>query len=87
MSNLFADGTGYMRSLRIALAQMNSTVGDLEGNVAKILHSVRKARTAGADIVVFPELAITGYPPEDLLLKTRFIEDNLRALKKSTAAC
>ena len=61
---------------------MNSTVGDLEGNVAKILHSVRKAKTAGADIVVFPELAITGYPPEDLLLKTRFIEDNLRALKK-----
>jgi len=71
-----------MRSLRIALAQMNSTVGDLEGNVAKILHSVRKAKTAGADIVVFPELAITGYPPEDLLLKTRFIEANLRALKK-----
>ena len=71
-----------MRSLRIALAQMNSTVGDLEGNVSKILHSVRKAKTAGADIVVFPELAITGYPPEDLLLKTRFIEDNLCALKK-----
>ena len=54
-----------MRSLRIALAQMNSTVGDLDGNVSKILHSLRKARKAGADIVVFPELAITGYPPGD----------------------
>ena len=71
-----------MRSLRIALAQINPTVGDLEGNVSKIVDYIRKAQKAGAGIVAFPELAITGYPPEDLLLKTQFIDDNLAALKK-----
>ncbi len=71
-----------MRSLRIALAQINPTVGDLDGNVDKIVDHIRKARKAGAGIVAFPELAITGYPPEDLLLKTQFIDDNLNALKK-----
>ena len=71
-----------MRSLRIALAQINPTVGDLEGNVAKIVGYIKKAQKAGAGVVAFPELAITGYPPEDLLLKTRFIDDNLAALKK-----
>jgi len=73
---------GWMRSLRIALAQINPTVGDLEGNVDKIVDYIHKARRAGAGIVAFPELAITGYPPEDLLLKTQFIDDNLIALKK-----
>jgi NAD+ synthase (glutamine-hydrolysing) len=71
-----------MRSLRIALAQINTTVGDFDGNISKITDYARKARLSGADIVAFPELAITGYPPEDLLLKARFIEDNLEALKK-----
>jgi NAD+ synthase (glutamine-hydrolysing) len=71
-----------MRSLRIALAQINPTVGDFEGNVSKIIDYVKKARAAAADVVAFPELALTGYPPEDLLLKTQFIEDNLEALKK-----
>jgi len=71
-----------MRSLRIALAQINPTVGDFDGNISKIIDYTRKARLSGADIVAFPELAITGYPPEDLLLKTRFIEDNLEALKR-----
>jgi NAD+ synthase (glutamine-hydrolysing) len=71
-----------MKSLRIALAQLNPTVGDLEGNVSKIVANIKKAKTAGADLVAFPELAITGYPPEDLLLKTQFIEDNLESLKK-----
>jgi len=71
-----------MRSLRIALAQINPTVGDFEGNVAKIVGYIKKAQKAGAGVVAFPELAITGYPPEDLLLKTRFIDDNLAALKK-----
>jgi NAD+ synthase (glutamine-hydrolysing) len=70
-----------MHSLRIALAQINPVVGDLDGNSLKIIEYIRKARAAGSDLVVFPELAITGYPPEDLLLKTQFIEDNLRALK------
>ena len=71
-----------MKSLRIALAQINPTVGDFDGNVSKIIDYIGKAKTAGAEIVAFPELAITGYPPEDLLLKTTFIEDNLEALKK-----
>jgi len=71
-----------MRSLRIALAQINTTVGDFDGNISKITDYARKACLSGADIVAFPELAITGYPPEDLLLKARFIEDNLEALKK-----
>ncbi|MEW6417753.1 MAG: NAD+ synthase [Nitrospirota bacterium] len=71
-----------MRTLRIALAQINPTVGDFEGNVSKIIDYIKKARRDSADVVAFPELAITGYPPEDLLLKTKFIEDNLDALKK-----
>jgi NAD+ synthase (glutamine-hydrolysing) len=70
-----------MRVLRIALAQINSTVGDFSGNVAKIIDYIKRAESAGADLVALPELAITGYPPEDLLLKTQFIDDNLKALK------
>jgi NAD+ synthase (glutamine-hydrolysing) len=71
-----------MRTLRIALAQINPTVGDFEGNVSKIIGYIEESGKAGAQIVVFPELSITGYPPEDLLLKPQFIEDNLEALKK-----
>lgn len=71
-----------MRTLRVALAQINSTVGDLKGNVSKIIDCIMKSMKAGVQIVAFPELAITGYPPEDLLLKNTFIEDNLDALKK-----
>ena len=69
-----------MRSLRLALAQMNATVGDLAGNAAKIRDLCARAREAGANLVAFPELALTGYPPEDLLLKPSFIADNLAAL-------
>src|ERR1700730_2568122 len=57
---------------------MNSTVGDLEGNPALVLEWIGRARDEGADLVVFPELALPGYPPEDLLLKPSFIRDNLR---------
>jgi NAD+ synthase (glutamine-hydrolysing) len=71
-----------VRLLRIALAQINPTVGDFEGNVSKIIDYIEGSVKAGAQLVVFPELAITGYPPEDLLLKTHFIEDNLEALRK-----
>ena len=71
-----------MRSLRIALAQINPTVGDLEGNVAKIIRYIRMARKSRAQVVAFPELAITGYPPEDLLLKSQFVDDNLVALQE-----
>ena len=74
------------KSLRICIAQINCTVGDLEGNAKKIIEYLQKAKGLGADIVSFPELAITGYPPEDLLLKEGFIADNLEALKRSARA-
>lgn len=66
-----------MRRLRLALAQINPTVGDLEGNFKKIVEYVEKALDVQADIVAFPEMVIPGYPPEDLLLKPEFIDDNL----------
>jgi NAD+ synthase (glutamine-hydrolysing) len=69
-----------MRRFRVALAQINPTVGDLEGNVARIRGALAQARAVGAGLVAFPELAITGYPPEDLLFKSAFIEANLRAV-------
>ena len=75
-----------MRRLRIALAQINTTVGDFDGNVKKILGAVDAARSAGADIVTLPELAVCGYPPEDLLFKPQFIQANLESLKKIAAA-
>ena len=71
-----------MPDLRIALAQINVAVGDLDGNVAKILEYAGRAREQRCDIVAFPELAVTGYPPEDLLLRRRFVLDNLAALER-----
>ena len=59
--------------MRIALAQLDCVVGDLAGNRAKIVRGIEEARAAGADLVLFPELATTGYPPEDLLLRPRFV--------------
>lgn len=69
-------------SVRVAIAQINCIVGDLKGNSEKIIEYIRRAMAVGADIVVFPELAVTGYPPEDLLLKPKFIADNTGALEK-----
>ena len=74
------DHTG--RVLRLALAQINPTVGDLSGNASMILAWTRKARRSKADIVVFPELAVTGYPPEDLVLKPQFISDNMEVVRE-----
>jgi NAD+ synthase (glutamine-hydrolysing) len=71
-----------MRRLRIAMAQINTTVGDFDGNVKKILGAIDNARTCKADIVTLPELAICGYPPEDLLFKPQFIQANLQSLEK-----
>jgi len=68
--------------MRIALAQINPTVGDLEGNVSRIIDYLQRAKRVDADLIAFPELAVTGYPPEDLLLKSQFIDDNLQALKR-----
>ncbi|MFQ6015711.1 MAG: NAD+ synthase [Anaerolineae bacterium] len=75
-----------MGTMRIALAQINTTVGDLGGNKRKILRYLDEARGIGADLVVFPELAIPGYPPEDLLLKPEFIEANLACLQEIVPA-
>jgi NAD+ synthase (glutamine-hydrolysing) len=70
------------RRLRIGLAQTNTTVGDFAGNRQKILEAIEKARVSGVDLITFPELAICGYPPEDLLFKPQFIQENLRSLDK-----
>ena len=73
--------------MRLALAQINAVVGDLEGNRERILAALADARSANADIVLLPELAVTGYPPEDLLLRPAFVraaEDSLRAIAAET---
>jgi NAD+ synthase (glutamine-hydrolysing) len=71
-----------MNKIRIALAQINPTVGDIRANTDLIINYFQRARSLGADITVFPELAITGYPPEDLLLKPHFVRDSRRALER-----
>jgi NAD+ synthase (glutamine-hydrolysing) len=76
--------------LRVALCQINTTVGDLDGNVDRVLAALGQAEDQGCDLAVFPELALTGYPPEDLLLKPGFVGDNRRALDRvarSSGAC
>src|SRR5438105_8467513 len=75
-----------MRRFRVGLGQINPTVGDFEGNVRKIVAAIEQARALGCGLVAFPELAVTGYPPEDLLFKPAFIEANLRALDEVTRA-
>ena len=67
--------------MRIALAQMNPTVGDIAGNCRKAIEFLDRAKARAAEVVVFPELSVIGYPPKDLLLKPQFIEDNLRGLQ------
>ena len=69
-----------MRQLRIGMAQINVTVGDIAGNQKKILDTIIEARSFGVDLLTFPELVICGYPPEDLLFKNHFIKKNLKAL-------
>ncbi|MBW3556729.1 MAG: NAD+ synthase, partial [Actinobacteria bacterium] len=79
-----------MARLRIAACQLNTMVGDLDGNARRILEALDEAEAAGADVALFPELAVTGYPPEDLLLKPGFVEDNaevLRRLASRTSRC
>ena len=76
-----------MTSLRVASAQINTTVGDIAGNCELISDAIEKARNIGADIVAFPELSITGYPPEDLLLSEHFIRVNREALDALADKC
>jgi NAD+ synthase (glutamine-hydrolysing) len=75
-----------VRTLRLAMAQINTTVGDLEGNTAKVLEWIERARGVEADLVAFPELALTGYPPEDLLFKAHFFRDSRACLDRVIAA-
>jgi NAD+ synthase (glutamine-hydrolysing) len=75
-----------MASVRLALAQLDCVVGDLDANVDRMVAMLRGAEDRAADLVVFPELAVTGYPPEDLLLKPTFVSDNLRAVERFAAA-
>jgi NAD+ synthase (glutamine-hydrolysing) len=72
----------HASQLRLAMSQINVVVGDVDGNAQKIIDRIDRARDADVDIVTFPELALTGYPPEDLLLKPQFIDANLTALDK-----
>src|SRR5512137_2880090 len=71
-----------MLTLRIGLFHINTTVVDIEGNTKKILDYIAKGKKMGADLLVFPEMAVTGYPPEDLLLMPKFIEANLKAVDR-----
>src|SRR5205809_6508903 len=75
------------KTLRVGLAQINTTVGDLEGNVRKALEYVARARELSVDVVSFPELTVTGYPPEDLLLRAQFVRDNVAALEGMVESC
>jgi len=68
--------------MKIGFAQLNPTVGDLSGNFEKILHAYERLAAAGAELVLTPELAITGYPPQDLLFKSRFVPENLAVLER-----
>jgi NAD+ synthase (glutamine-hydrolysing) len=74
-----------MARIRVAMAQLNTVVGDLDGNVARVLEALEEAEQAGADVLACPELAVTGYPPEDLVLKPGFVADNRAALEKIAA--
>src|SRR6187200_944870 len=73
--------------MRLALAQLNVVVGDLDGNVDAIMSSVREAERSGADLLVLPELAVTGYPPEDLLLRPGFVRAARDAVEEVARAC
>jgi NAD+ synthase (glutamine-hydrolysing) len=72
--------------VRVALGQLNTTVGDLDGNVSRLAQWTARATAAGADLICFPELAVTGYPPEDLILRRAFRRDTLAALDELARA-
>ena len=74
-----------MAKLRVALGQINSVVGDIDANTKRILAALAAAEEAGCHAAVFPELAVTGYPPEDLVLKRRFVQDSRQAMEEIAA--
>ncbi|MQG25029.1 MAG: NAD+ synthase [SAR202 cluster bacterium] len=73
-----------MHTLRIAMAQINPVVGDIQGNADKIKNYIKQAQNENVDVITFPELALTGYPPEDLLFKTHFIDEIKKHLQEVT---
>ena len=73
--------------IRIAAAQINTTVGDIKGNIELIKKNIEKSLNYGVDIIAFPELSITGYPPEDLLHNEEFIAKNLNGMKYLSTLC
>jgi NAD+ synthase (glutamine-hydrolysing) len=75
-----------MGRVRVAACQINTVVGDLEGNAERILAALDRAEEGGADLAVFPELTVTGYPPEDLLSRPAFVADNLAVFDQIVAA-
>src|ERR1041384_1194423 len=68
--------------MKIGLAQLNTTVGDLQGNFEKIMGAYQRLTAAGAELVITPELAISGYPPQDLVFKSRFVAENLQLVEQ-----
>ncbi len=74
------------RTFRLALAQINTTVGDIPGNAARIVQDIERARSLRCDLVAFPELAVTGYPPEDLVFRPHFVQENLERTREIAAA-
>jgi NAD+ synthase (glutamine-hydrolysing) len=76
-----------LHSIRVGIAQINTTVGDLTGNTKRIMERIDQAKSLGVDLLTFPELAITGYPPEDLLLKPQFIKQNRKSLSNIIERC
>lgn len=70
-----------IKNLRIAIAQMNSAVGDFDGNTKKIINFIKEAKSKKVNIILFPELAVCGYPPEDLIYKRSFLDANMKSLK------
>jgi NAD+ synthase (glutamine-hydrolysing) len=73
--------------MKVALAQLNYIIGDFNGNAAKIMEYIKKAKNAGADLVVFSELSVTGYYPHDLLEKKEFIQKAEETVKKIAGEC
>jgi NAD+ synthase (glutamine-hydrolysing) len=76
-----------LRRLRLGMAQINTTVGDFQGNTQKILEAIAHGKSLSVDLLTFPELAVCGYPPEDLLLKPQFVRENLKAIEKIEKHC
>src|SRR5438552_17187876 len=73
--------------MRLGLAQIDSVVGDLDGNAQRILARIEEAKAQSVDVLLFPELVVTGYPPEDLLLRRGFIDASARTLEEIARSC